>query len=53
MKIGKNNSRKSEALTEITSGKLDEAVDSGLDRILAAMKSDNGELDSLLAKARG
>ena len=35
-------------------GKLDRAtVDAALDRILAAMKSVNDELDGLLAKARG
>ena len=35
-------------------GKLDKAtVDAALDRILAAMKSVNDELDELLAKARG
>jgi hypothetical protein len=55
MKIAKDNSRKLDALTKVTAenGKLDKAtVDSALDRILAAMKSVNEELDTLLAKAR-
>jgi hypothetical protein len=55
VKIGKNNSQKIEAFTSVTAdnGKLDKAtVDSALDRILAAMKGVNEELDTLLAKAR-
>ena len=55
MKITKENSRKIETLTNVTAGngKLDKAtVDSALDRILAAMKGVNEELDTLLAKAR-
>jgi hypothetical protein len=55
MKTAKVASRKIEALTKVAAknGKLDKAtVDSALDRILAAMKSVNEELDSLLAKAR-
>jgi hypothetical protein len=55
MKIAKDTSRKIEALTKVTAenGKLDKAtVDSALDRILAAIKGVNEELDTLLAKAR-
>lgn len=55
MKIAKDSSRKIEALTKVTAqnGDLDKAtVDSALDRILAAMKGVNEELDTLLAKAR-
>jgi len=55
MKVSKENSRKIEALTKVTAhnGNLDKAtVDSALDRILAAMKGVNEELDTLLAKAR-
>lgn len=56
VKAAKDSLQKIDALTEAiaTNGKLDKAtVDSGLDRILAAMKSVNEELDRLLAKARG
>ena len=55
MKIAKDTSRKIEALTKVTAenGKLNKAtVDSALDRILAAIKGVNEELDTLLAKAR-
>lgn len=47
--------RKIEALTEVTTtnGQLDkENVNAALDRVLAAMKTVNDELDQLLAKAR-
>lgn len=55
MKAAKDSSQKIEALAELTgkNGKLDKAtVDAALDRILAAMKGINEELDELLAKAR-
>jgi hypothetical protein len=55
MKTAKDTSRKIEALTKVTAenGKLNKAtVDSALDRILAAIKGVNEELDTLLAKAR-
>src|ERR1700685_996716 len=55
MKVAKDNSQKIESLTKITAdnGKLDKAtVDSALDRILAAMKGVNEELDILLPKSR-
>jgi len=55
MKVAKENSRKIEALTKVSAknGKLDSAtVNSALDRIIAAMKTVNEELDILLAKAR-
>jgi hypothetical protein len=55
-RLTKDGSQKIDALTEATAtnGRLDKAaVDYALDRILAAMKSVNEELDRLLAKARG
>jgi hypothetical protein len=56
VKVTKDSSRKLDALVETTAknGKLDKrTVDSALDRILAAMKTVNDELDRLLATARG
>jgi len=56
VKAAKDSSRKIEALAEVTAknGQLDKAtVNAALDRILAAMKNVNDELDRLLAKARG
>ena len=56
VKTAKDSWQKIDVLTEAiaTNGKLDKAtVDSALDRILAAMKGVNEELDRLLAKARG
>jgi hypothetical protein len=55
-RLTKDSSQKIDALTEATAtnGRLDKAtVDSALDRISAAMKSVNEELDQPLAKARG
>ena len=55
MRAAKDSSQKVGVLTEAiaTNGKLDKAtVDSALDRILAAMKGVNEELDRLLAKMR-
>ena len=52
MKIRRGNSPKAELLDQ-SGGKIDKAtVNSALDRILAAMTTVNGELDTLLAKAR-
>ncbi len=56
VKKTKGLTEKIDAVAEATAknGKLDRAtVDAALDRILAAMKSVNDELDELLAKARG
>ena len=57
MKTTKGITEKIDVVAEATAaknGKLDRAtVDAALDRILAAMKSVNDELDELLAKARG
>ncbi len=53
MKATKDASRKLDALVETTAknGKLDKkTVDAALDRILAAMKTVNDELDRLPAK---
>jgi hypothetical protein len=55
VKAAKDSSQKIDVLTEATAtnGKLDKAtVDSALDRILAAMKGVNEELNRLLAKVR-
>src|SRR6266851_693019 len=56
VKTTKGLTEKIEAVPEATgkNGKLDRAtVDAALDRVLAAMKSVNDELDELHAKARG
>jgi chorismate mutase len=56
VKAARDTSQKIKVLAEATAknGKLDKTtVDSALDRILAAMKAINEELDQLLAKARG
>jgi hypothetical protein len=56
VKTTKGITEKIDVVAEATAknGKLDRAtVDAALDRILAAMKSVNDELDELLAKARG
>jgi hypothetical protein len=55
VKAAKDSSRRIDAMAAATAknGKLDKAtVDAALDRILAAMKAVNEELDRLLAKAR-
>lgn len=55
VKRTKDISQKLDTLVDATAknGKLDKkTVDSALDRILAAMKTVNDELDELLAKAR-